>query len=130
MCIEKIIHIKKLNAPESIISTSISNPDPISTTICQPDFKQILIVPRDSTNDKPVMKTLYPIRPYHQRYADYIEKRNRIFLIDTISAKRPKRSTIRMRKYYRMRKIASKYIISSIINNTKDKRYYAKVFFF
>lgn len=86
-------------------------------------------------NQYPPMKSnpkLYPIRPYHERYRDYIAKREQIFTVDAVTnpiKKIPKRSTIRLREYYKRLKINSKYIISSIINNTRDKRFYAKVMF-
>lgn len=75
---------------------------------------------------------LYPIRPYHERWQEYITKRNAIFQVSsltTCTAKRSKRSTIRLRNYYKNRKLSSKLIISSIIQGQKDKRYYAKVSF-
>lgn len=75
---------------------------------------------------------LFPIRPYHQRWAEYLQKRNAIFEISDISTypvKRSKRSTIRLRRYYRQRKICSKYLISSIVNDPQDQRLYAKVSF-
>lgn len=43
--------------------------------------------------------------------------------------RKPKRSTTRLRKYYKIRKFASRLIISSIINSQTDRRYYAAVEF-
>lgn len=84
------------------------------------------------TSDTYAQRTLYPIRPYHERWKNYISKRNFIFNISSIStltSKRPKRSTIRLRIYYKNRKMSSKFIISSIIHSQHDKRYYGKVEF-
>lgn len=73
---------------------------------------------------------LYPIRPYHERWQDYITKRNFIFNVSSISTcKQPKRSTRRLRNYFKNRKISSRFTISSIIHSQNDKRYYAKVSF-
>lgn len=77
-------------------------------------------------------KILYPLRPYHERYREYVEARNRIFSVDSIAQnvnKRPKRSTLRLRNYFKLRKRAAKYVISGIVNCPHDKRYYAKVKF-
>lgn len=46
-----------------------------------------------------------------------------------MNIKKPKRSTIRLRKYFKSRKIVSKYVISAIFNNESDKRLYAKIKF-
>lgn len=69
--------------------------------------------------------------PYHKKILNYIEKRNEIFKISSIQSpgKKSKRSTIRLREYFKRRKLTSKLIISSIINDRVDKRYYASVKF-
>lgn len=75
---------------------------------------------------------MHPIRPLHERWNNYITKRNEIFNIDCLTerhSKKPKRSTLRLRTYFKNRKLASKLIISAIITSSKDKRYYAKVSF-
>lgn len=39
-------------------------------------------------NQYPPMKSnpkLYPIRPYHERYRDYIAKREQIFTVDAVT---------------------------------------------
>lgn len=80
----------------------------------------------------PNSKILYPIRPFHERLQNYIRKRNEIFCVDSLSidsCRKPKRSSLRLKKYFKQRKESSKFIISSIINSHKDKRYYAKVTF-
>lgn len=77
-------------------------------------------------------KLLFPIRPYHVRWAEYIAKRNEIFDVSSLSIKfikKSKRSTIRMRKFFKMKKECSKYILSSIINDPQDQRYYAQISF-
>lgn len=77
-------------------------------------------------------KIIYPKLPYHVRYNKYLTKRNEIFndiSINQLNLKRPKRSTLRLRKFYKTRKFCSKLLISSIINNPNDKRFYAKVSF-
>lgn len=45
------------------------------------------------------------------------------------TSKKQKRSTLRLKNYYRNRKFTSKLILSSIISNNSDKRYYACVTF-
>lgn len=93
---------------------------------------KITILKSDFSNSKPDHKTLFPIRPYHERYQTYMEKRNEIFTISELSIKAPKRvkrSTRRLRLFYKRRRKASTYIISAIVNNPSDRRYYAKVSF-
>lgn len=43
--------------------------------------------------------------------------------------KKPKRSTLRLRKFFKMKKLCSKFLVSTIVSNPKDFRYYAKVSF-
>lgn len=43
--------------------------------------------------------------------------------------KRPKRSTLRLRRYFRIRKICSILLISAIVSNPIDSRFYAKISF-
>lgn len=88
---------------------------------------------RESVDTDKCAKRLYPIRPYHERYRDYIAKRDEIFLVNSIvkanDNKRPKRSTMRLRRHYKILKHVYKYTISGIINNSTDRRYYARVQF-
>lgn len=74
---------------------------------------------------------LFPLRHYHQRLSEYIRKRQEIFEIAALSYNvfKPTRSTLRLRLYYKRRKVTSKYLISSISCNSTDKRLYAKVSF-
>lgn len=84
----------------------------------------------DSSQNKD--RSIYPILPYHQKWINYMKKRNEIFEISSIehsNRKPPKRSTVRLRKYFKKRKLTSKFLISSIINDAIDKRYYASVKF-
>ncbi|XP_065369018.1 uncharacterized protein LOC135961445 [Calliphora vicina] len=79
-----------------------------------------------------ISKIIYPLLPYHERLQNYIRKRNEIFQntsVTSIVKPKPKRSTIRLRSHFRMRKMCSKFLISTIINNPTDKRFYAKVNF-
>lgn len=108
---------------EDDYNTSLEPANSPTMTVLKSDF---ISHPRDSD------RILYPIRPYHERYQNYIQTRNRIFSVSDLSiqkSKRPKRSSRRLRRYYRMRKIASKYVISTIVNSPSDKRFYAKVSF-
>lgn len=76
--------------------------------------------------------TIYPRLPYHVRYARYIQRRNELFELSScmsIAKKRPKRSTKRMRLFFKTRKLCRKFLVSAILSNPKDMRYYAKVSF-
>lgn len=92
------------------------------------------IIPRivECHNKFQVDKILYPIRPFHVKLEEYLSKRDKIFNIDSFTVgplKPPKRSTLRLRNYFKLRKQSSKFIISSLIKSPQDKRYYAKVGF-
>lgn len=66
------------------------------------------------------------------RYAQYLERRNQIFEITPIVQKirkEPKRSTLRLRRFYKMCRMSKKLLVSAIVSNPKDLRYYAKVSF-
>lgn len=61
-----------------------------------------------------------------------MERRNAIFNESdkcVASIQKPRRSTLRLRKYFRLKKIARKILISAIISNSSDKRFYAQVSF-
>lgn len=97
-----------------------------------PSTPKITILTREHSFIDTGDKILYPIRPYHERFERYMARRNEIFLLSDVPyevVKRPKRSTRRLRRYYKLRKYNAKYIVSSIINNPSDRRYYAKVNF-
>lgn len=95
------------------------------------------ILQRRSSKDKLDLSTeyskiLYPKLPYHKRWENYMAKRNEIFqdsCIDQLSTKRTKRSTLRLRKFNKTRIFCSKILISAILNNPNDQRYYAKISF-
>lgn len=92
----------------------------------------ITIIKPDVNTKNSSSNILYPIKPYHERYKAYMERRKQLFSVFDLNSKpyrKPKRSTIRLRRYYRVRKQNSKYIISTIVNNPNDKRFYAKVKF-
>lgn len=77
-------------------------------------------------------KLLFHIRPFHERYKDYMARRDQIFQVHSVSTtsrRSPKRSTIRLRRYFKRRRLTNRYVISSIINNARDKRYYARIEF-
>ena len=79
--------------------------------------------------NKPV---LYPRLPYHKRMEIYLEKRNKIFNISSLNVGdkvKPKRSTLRLRKFHKMKKLCNRFLVSTIISNPKDMRYYAKIAF-
>lgn len=75
---------------------------------------------------------LRPLLPYHKRWKNYLEKREEIFNVSFIEKptnSKPKRSTLRMRKYWKLRKCCRKFLVSAIMNNPRDGRYYARVSF-
>lgn len=117
------------NPPNSDYGTS--NANPYSTT--NPPFITILksVSKRSEPFDEDTPKLLYPKLPYHKRWESYIRKRNEIFNVSSISStsKSPKCSTKRLRQFYKRRKICHQILVSSIISNPKDMRYYAKVSF-
>lgn len=85
-----------------------------------------------STNPQTNLKLIFPKLPYHKRYELYIQRRNEIFndcerTVSYIS--KPKRSTLRFRKYFSLKRIARKLLISAIISHPSDKRFYAQVSF-
>lgn len=97
-------------------------------------MKTITILKRPTTlttdSSEELSRMIYPKLPLHKRWEIYVQKRNEIFKGSDISSiKSPKRSTIRLRRYFRLRKICGKIQISTIISNPKDSRYYARVSF-
>lgn len=92
--------------------------------------KDLKVLERFQTPNKD--RILFPIRPYHQRMQEYIAKRNLIFSNSSLffcPKKRPKRSTVRLRTYFKKRRITSKFIVSTVLKNTVDRRFYANVRF-
>lgn len=78
------------------------------------------------------LKVIYPKLPYHERYEIYMQRRNEIFNKTEKQVsfiQKPKRSTLRYRKYFKLKKMARKLLISAIISNPTDKRFYAQVKF-
>lgn len=100
------------------------------------EAKQLKILQRDTMfldNDNvDCSKLIYPKMTYHQRWKQYVAKRNQIFQncdINEVGMKLQKRSTVRMRKYFKNRRLCSKLLISAILSNSQDQRYYAKISF-
>lgn len=134
----------KLNCDSFLNSDLPQNPTCESFT--NPDFQKLLpdcnTFPTNKLNilmntcdsfdsNKFRQPKLYPIVPYHKKWENYINARNNIFKVNSISSvyQKQKRSTIRLRKYYKNRKLSSKFILSSIIANPADRRFYASVKF-
>lgn len=153
---KKIIDIKKLPNTSSqggtieykqyIPLVNLNTPSKVSTQIDlsnQTEYTSPTELPNQTkqilTNPQPALKTdnnnskiLYPLLPYHVRWQNYIERRNQIFNVDTVTDviySKPKRSTLRLRKYWKLRKLSRRFLVSAIISDPKDKRYYAKVSF-
>lgn len=124
--------------PDVPFEPGFSNTTPISTSIkgdvgiCPP----IDILRRPETlvsfaNDMP-SHVLYPRRPYHERLAYYLQRRNEIFSLsslNSISSRRPRRSTIRLRQYFRSKRLCRKFLVSAIFSKPTDMRYFAKISF-
>lgn len=73
---------------------------------------------------------LGPRLPYHKRMEAYMERRNRIFNISSLNVGvEIKTTTLRLRKFYRTKKLCKRFLVSTIISNPKDRRYYAKIAF-
>lgn len=111
-----------------------SNIKPITPIVQSNKTENITIMRRES--DAAISKensVLLPLNPYHKKLEMYIKKRNEIFnnvyisKVDKIS--HPKWSTIRLRQFYKRRKQCSKILVSAIVSNSKDGRFYAKVSF-
>lgn len=105
----------------------------------KPDVPKLLTNPlvsqrlSNSVDDNSVVEhVLFPRLPYHKRLERYIQKRNEIFNVDYVDFQfnhKPKRSTLRFRNYFKLKKLSRKFLISAIIANPKDKRFYAKISF-
>lgn len=94
----------------------------------------ISILRRKNTDVKPreTLPCLNPRMPYHKRLELYFQKRDEIFNVSAMHHKfivTPKRSTLRMRKFFKLKKLCRNLIVSTIISNPKDRRLYAKVNF-
>lgn len=130
MCGKKVGDFKKLPASKYFSENVVVNSGHIKT---YPNLSPQITILKRSPNDANVSsKILHPIRPYHERYKDYKTKRDQIFQIYSIYStprKQTKRLTIRLRSYFKRRKLTRKYVISSIITNDQDKRFYAKISF-
>lgn len=94
----------------------------------------ITILPRPHTlvENKKNHSVLYPKLPYHKRCELYYQKRDEIFNVSEVSTctqRKTKRSTLRMRNFYKIKGMCRRLLISTIISNPTDMRYYAKVKF-
>ena len=115
----------------------IINPTLLQTNSNFENFKENLnditvnyeILKRENFEDDSE-KVLYPKKTYHERMQNYIQVRNRIFkdFVKEKVYKKPKRSTLRIRRFYKALKKARKLIISSVLNSS-DQRFYAEVKF-
>lgn len=77
-------------------------------------------------------ENLFNIQPFHLRLRNYIKTRDRIFsdkLLDKDIRRKYKRSTVRMRNFYKRIRKDHELCISSIINSDIDGRLYAEVRF-
>lgn len=92
----------------------------------------ILQRPKTFSNDLGLdsSRIVHPRLPFHKRWEIYIRKRNEIFNVSSIChLSRPKRSTVRLRNFFKVRKLCRNIRVSTIVSNPKDMRYYAKVSF-
>ncbi|XP_037824418.1 uncharacterized protein LOC119612660 [Lucilia sericata] len=119
---------------ETLTDFKIPCYDNLSLVCNQTEKITLLERPKTYTNEPKleISKLITPKLPYHERLQLYMQKRNEIFNLSEITECKPsksKRSTVRLRKYYKMRKTCRKLLISAIVSNPKDLRYYAKVKF-
>lgn len=96
--------------------------------------KPVTILKRPAANeiypDDDVNKIIFPKMPFHIRWQLYHKKRDEIFNksdIFSTPVKKPKRSTKRYRTYFKIKKLCSKLLVSTIVANPKEIRYNAKV---
>ena len=84
-----------------------------------------------NNNENENEKILYPIKPYHERLQNYMKIRNEIFNNNSPSLKlnKIKRSTLRLRNFWKEIRKTKKLLVSSIFNNKSDLRFYAEVQF-
>lgn len=83
-------------------------------------------------DDAKTLTLIRPLLPYHKRWENYIARRNEIFGESALFAcgiAKPKRSTLRLRRYWKLRRICRRFLVSAVITNPSDKRYYAKMGF-
>lgn len=145
MCSQETYSVKKLEDVQSDQrKTLISDPNTFLNETSKPfDYSfpinkpiKILTRPCSSNNesslDLDVNKIIFPKLPYHKRWELYRQKRDEIFNVSSLTTelvRKPKRSTLRMRKFYRNLKICRKFLVSTVVSNPTDMRYYAKVRF-
>lgn len=103
--------------------------DPDKTEVLVSKPIQILERPESYIRPDRNNPILYPRLPYHLRWAYYLQRRNEIFAVSPERNKAPKRSTARLRFYHRTRKFCRKLLVSAIVSNPSDMRYYAKISF-
>lgn len=84
------------------------------------------------SSDLDVSHIIRPKLPYHKRWEIYVRKRDEIFNVSTLCQNVPlktNRSTSRIRRFYKVRKHCHRFLVSAIISDPKDLRYYSKVSF-
>lgn len=132
--------LKKLQEPERSTRASLTQIDPKinlnifnNDNIYTPDLRlingytQILIRPENSGEKAPHSMTL---KPFHERLRNYIKIRSRLFSDSKLGpeiVKKYKRSTVRLRNFYRKVKSSQKNIVSTIINSETDGRLYTEI---
>jgi len=73
---------------------------------------------------------LYPIRPYHERLKEYLLAKDRIFGTNSCQVRSlPKRSTKRIRNFWKAIRHTKRLLVSAIVNQKTDGRFYADVSF-
>lgn len=87
----------------------------------------ILKRPSTKTENEDITKIICPKIPYHKRWEQYQKKRDEIFNVSALCVNLNRRSTLRIRKFYNLKKICRKLLVSTIVSNPTDMRYYAKV---
>ncbi|XP_037827126.1 uncharacterized protein LOC119615120, partial [Lucilia sericata] len=125
------------DVPENNISVdAMQHPEDIKCWNCDEPItilqRQTSSYPIHESSEENVNHIIFPKLPYHKRLEIYLQKRNEIFNVSSICVNpkvKTKRSTARLRKFYKIRKICRKFLVSTIVSNPKDKRYYAKVNF-
>lgn len=126
---------KLVQTPNSINSENHTQPnsDHLSIQILKrkPSIKEYSS-PQPDEDIGNITRTIFPTLSYHKKWEIYMQKRNEIFSKSSISIdaiKRIKRSTSRMRKFFKLKRISKKLLVSAIITNASDRRFYAKVSF-
>lgn len=121
-----------LNNEPLQLNSTIATAFPASTSVNSDLSKGVdnhIVIMNNISNkilsDSNRLPKLHPILPLHKKWENYQIKRNEIFNLSCLSnkiSKKPKRSTLRLRYYYKNRKFTSKFILSAIVSNNSDKR--------